>query len=343
MKNSLDSTIRQGIIEHLIGLVREHYIFPTVAEDIAVALRQRQQSGAYDHILDRPFLADMLTADMQAISHDQHFTLVYEIDEPLYAQEDEEPLQDDEGSPARDWQRELGAVYNYGFERVERLAGNIGYLRLRAFFPAELAAEVAAAAMNFLANTEALLIDLREAGGGEPDMVTLLCSYFFPPEPVHLNDIYWRSENRTQQFWTHASLPGRRYLEKPVYILTSRSTPSAAEEFAYDLQSRKRATIIGETTSGQAHPHERYQITDHFACWIPVGRAINPITGTSWEGTGVKPEKEVAERDAYRMAYRLALQEALGRVSASSAPSRQAVKQEIEQALAEMQDECSSS
>jgi retinol-binding protein 3 len=168
-------------------------------------------------------------------------------------------------------------------------------------------------------------------------MVALLCSYFFPPEPIHLNDISWRAEDQVQQFWTHPSVPGRRYLEKPLYLLTSHATLSAAEEFAYDLQSLKRAVIIGETTSGQAHPHERYQVAAHFVCWIPVGRAINPLTGTNWEGTGVKPDREVAEGDAYHLAYILALTEALKRTSASSAPPRQVVKQEIEQVLVQMQ------
>ena len=114
-----------------------------------------------------------------------------------------------------------------------------------------------------------------------PAMVALLCSYFFDGEPVHLNDLYWREGDRTQQFWTHPYVPGKRYVGKEIYVLTSKRTFSGAEEFTYNLKNLKRATIVGETTVGGAHPGGTQRINAHFAVWVPSGRAINPITKTN--------------------------------------------------------------
>lgn len=142
---------------------------------------------------------------------------------------------------------------NYGFEKVERLSGNIGYLKLTGFADAERGGDTVAGAMAFLANTDALIIDLRENHGGTPEMVDLLASYFFSGDrSVHLNDLSWRKEGTrehdVQQWWTLPYVPGRRYVNKEVYILTSHNTPSAAEEFTYDLKALKRVTVVGETT-----------------------------------------------------------------------------------------------
>ena len=147
--------------------------------------------------------------------------------------------------------------------------------------------------MNLLANTDAMIIDLRKNGGGDPAMVALICSYLFSEEPVHLNDLYMRPDDSTHQWWTLPFVPGRRYANKPVYVLTSKRTFSAAEEFTYNLKNLKRATIVGETTGGGAHPGEGRRLHEHFEMFLPTGRAINPITKTNWEGTGVTPDIQV--------------------------------------------------
>ena len=219
---------------------------------------------------------------------------------------------------------------NGGYRRVERLPGNVGYLQVDGFMHPDVAAEPAAAAMNFLANTDALIIDLRRNGGGGPQSVVLLCSYLFDEKPVHLNDLYWRKGDRTEEFWTLKELTGKRYLGRDVYLLTSRRTFSAAEEFAYDLQCLKRVTIVGEMTGGGAHPGGGIPVGEHFVVFIPSGRAINPITKTNWEGTGVKPDVEVAADKALETAHELAVKKLLEK--APNDEARRLIQMDLEMA-----------
>ena len=200
---------------------------------------------------------------------------------------------------------------NYGFERVELLPGNVGYLKLNQFSAADGAEDVAAGAMNFLANTDALIFDLRQNGGGSPEMIAFLSGYLFD-ESVHLNSFYHRKDNKTTETWSRSSVPGQRYgTNKPVYVLTSGHTFSAAEEFTYNLKHLKRATIVGETTGGGAHPVDRHRINDSFAVTVPYARAINPITKTNWESVGVKPQVGVPANQALLAAHKAALEHIL--------------------------------
>ena len=208
----------------------------------------------------------------------------------------------------------LGAI-NFGFEKIERLKGNVGYIDLRGFTPAEFSAETIVAAMNFLAHTDALIFDLRRNGGGDPATVALLCSYLLDSNPVHLNDVSSREDESTHQWWTLPYVPGKRYAGKDVYVLTSKRTFSAAEEFTYNLKNLKRATIVGETTGGGAHPGGTRRINEHFQVFVPDGRAINPISKTNWEGTGVKPDVEVPAEQALKTAHLAALKKLLEKAS----------------------------
>ena len=218
--------------------------------------------------------------------------------------------------------RAFGRTVNFGFERVERLGGNVGYLEIRSFsFDTADVREVAATAFTFLGNTDALIIDVRRNGGGSPFMVAQVSSYLFGTDSVHLNSLYlnslyWRPRNRTDDFYTRRDIPGTRYgPDKPVYVLTSRNTFSGAEEFAYNLQALRRATIVGDTTGGGAHPGGMRRITEHFGVWVPTGRAINPNTKTNWERVGVRPEIAVASEQALRTAHLAALRRLRAHVS----------------------------
>jgi C-terminal processing protease CtpA/Prc len=197
---------------------------------------------------------------------------------------------------------------NYGFKKVERLAGNIGYVDFRNFASPDYAKETIANVMGFLQYTDAIIFDLRLNGGGDPSGVQLICSYLFGDTPVHLNDLYFRPTDETREFWTLRKIDGKRMPDVPVYVLTSKFTFSGAEEFTYNLKNLKRATIVGETTGGGAHPGGPLAINGGFAIFVPNGRAISPITKTNWEGVGVSPDVNIRSELALEQAQILALQ-----------------------------------
>lgn len=333
MNEQLDAGQRAAIVDSLAQKLQQHYIFPEVAEQMGSAIRSKAGAGAYDTITALEGFCERLTEDLQAISHDKHLRLFYHP-EPAPDEEPEQP------TPAQleRWRYEM-SLLNFGFARVEWLPGNVGYLDLRGFFPASLGGETAAAAMNLLAHTSGLIVDLRQNGGGDPEMIALITSYLFD-QMTNLNNMYWRDGDRTQQFWTLPYVPGRRYgADKPVYVLTSSDTFSGAEEFAYNLKHLKRATIIGEVTGGGAHPVGGYPIAEHVGAHIPVGRAINPISGTNWEGVGVAPDIAVPSEQALRTAQILALRHVLEQAGEHAAGPLADVLEEARAELAALEAE----
>ena len=307
---TVDGPTRGVVIDGMLKRINDNYVFPDVAKKMDQAIRDRVQKKEYDQITSAKQLAEKLTADLQAVSHDKHLRVRYSH-EAIPENKGQQGPTPQEVERFRNYLR----MTNFGFEKVERLKGNVGYLDLRGFTPAEFSAETIVAAMNFLAHTDALIIDLRRNGGGDPATVALLTSYLFGPEPVHLNDLYWREGDSTHQWWTLPFVPGKRYEGKDVYVLTSKRTFSAAEEFTYNLKNLKRATIIGETTGGGAHPGGMRRINEHFHIFVPSGRAINPISKTNWEGTGVKPDVEVTAEQALKTAHLTALKKLLDKAT----------------------------
>jgi len=214
------------------------------------------------------------------------------------------------GSHARDPKRDADERkemdrMNCGFDKVEILEGNVGYLKFDFFAEPEICGPTAISAMNFLAHVDAIIFDLRENGGGDPKMVAFLSTYLFA-ERTHLNDLWTRKGDITDQYWTLPYVPGERLDGKPAFVLTSKETFSGGEEFTNNLKVLKRATIIGETTGGGAHPVNGHRIDDHFGIGVPFARAINPVTKTNWEGTGVEPDVKVPAADALATAQKLA-------------------------------------
>lgn len=325
---SLDAKTRKEVIDGALQALNENYIFPDVAKRMEQAVRDRMKNKEYDNIADPGAFANLLTAHLQEVSRDKHLRVSFSRE---VLPKRDHPRQ--ETPEERERRRAFAAARNYGFEKVEHLSGNIGYLDLRGFMDAALAEEAAAAAMTFVADASALIIDLRNNNGGEPEMVALLSSYLFD-KPVHLNDIYSRIENKTQEYWTRAQVAGKRYGEsKGVYVLTSRRTFSAAEEFTYNLKNLKRATIVGETTGGGAHPVIPVRLHDHFRIMVPFARAINPITKTNWEGTGVEPDIETPASQALQTAHLAALKSVLAK---TTEPQE---REQLQQALATVQRE----
>jgi hypothetical protein len=300
---TIDAATRTRVIDGVLQRIEEGYVVPAKAGEMAQAVRERARRGEYDRITSAHALADSLTAHLQSVSHDRHLHVVYRSQ----GVPDELPAADPTGDERREL-LEFGRQVNYGLERAERLAGNVGYLEIRSFnFDAQMVDSTLAAAMNFLGNTQALIIDVRRNGGGDPRMVAAVCSYLMKPNTL-VNKFYWRPLNRWDEFRTGA-VTGRYYgTTKPVYVLTSDETFSGAEEFAYDIQTQKRGEVVGDTTGGGAHPGGMRRVTDNFGVWVPSGRAVNPVTGTNWEGVGVRPDVPVSAKDALRTAHLRALE-----------------------------------
>lgn len=298
----IDAATRARVIDGAIARLDSFYVFPDVAKRMGDSLRARLRRGAYDAYSNGMAFALRLNDELRELGHDKHLSMRYSV-RPIPPR----PASPQAPSPeeiARE--REQMDGINCGFEKAERLEGNIGYLKFDMFADPDVCGPTASAAMNFLAGTRALIIDLRENGGGAPRMVAYVSSYLFDTR-THLNDLWTRRTDSTEQFWTRDSVPGRRFGgEKPVYVLTSAQTFSGGEEFTYNLKNLKRATIVGETTGGGAHPVRGQRIDEHFMIGVPFARAINPITHTNWEGVGVEPDVKVPASEALATALRLA-------------------------------------
>lgn len=322
----------EEVIRNLVESLNTYYIFPDVATEICIRLQRYLEEGAYTGIADGEYLAIALTMHIQEVNQDKHLWVRWHPD----------PLPDHDGSLLNNREKieELkgkARLENYGIYKVERLPGNVGYIDIRYIYRTSWGSgEVLVAAMNLMANMSAIIIDLRKCRGGNPAAVAMICSYFFDEQPVHLNDIYWRENNLTEQYWTLPYVPGLRMIEQPVYILTSKDTFSAGEEFSYNLQTLGRATIIGEATGGGAHPGSSYRLHPHLEVFIPNGRAINPITNRNWEGTGVQPDIAVDDERALNTAYQLALRAIIEDVYQTVSMSMAFLLEEAKIALQEM-------
>ena len=296
---------QQTVVDSISSKLNATYVFPEIAMKMASNIESKLRNGNYKSILDPQEFATTLTTDLQAISNDKHLRVTFA---PERIAEQQQTITVEDSIAYLNRYISNMKRNNFGFKEVKIMAGNIGYLDLRSFSNVEYAGETAVSAMNFLSNTDAIIIDLRNNGGGSPAMIQLITSYLFGSDPVHLNNFYWRPSDQNSQTWTLPHVSGTRSPDTPVYVLTSGRTFSAAEEFSYNLKHLERATLVGETTGGGAHPGGSVVATDRFMVWVPTGRAINPITNTNWEGTGVSPHIKTPAADALDVAYTKALE-----------------------------------
>ncbi|HOW25328.1 MAG TPA: S41 family peptidase [Bacteroidales bacterium] len=303
---TIDRAEQKLVVDSVCTILNANYIYPETARKIEVLLQDNLLKGVYDPLTDPEVFAGQLTNDLQSVSSDKHLWVGYNPEQIALLKKSQENPDD------KEYERLLLDQLrknNFGFRELKIMEGNVGYLELNQFSGTDFpeAGEAAIAAMTFLSHCDAIIIDLRGNGGGSPDMIQLITSYLYEGETQHLNSFYWRPEDKTVQFWTLPYVPGHRMPEVDVYVLTSPRTFSAAEEFTYNLKNMKRAVIVGETTGGGAHPVNRKIINDNFGISVPTGKAINPITQTNWEGTGIKPCVEVPEKDALAKAHLLAI------------------------------------
>jgi Peptidase family S41/N-terminal domain of Peptidase_S41 in eukaryotic IRBP len=300
----LDEATRQKIIDAISKRLTEYYVYPDVAAKMIQAMRDHQKHGDYNSIVEGNEFADALSRDLRNVSHDQHLFIGYNpFTLPDQSGSSSEPRPPSPADQARF--HTMLEHQNCTFSKLEILNHNIGYVKFGAFPDPDICAPTVVAAMNFLAHTDALIFDLRENHGGDPSMVDFMVSYLFR-EPTHINDLTNRHDNETHQYWTLPWVPGSRFVDQPVYVLTSHETFSGGEEFTFDLKTQKRATIVGETTGGGAHPVQGMPAGDHFTVGVPFGRPINPVTKGDWEGKGVEPDVKVSAADALTTAEKLA-------------------------------------
>lgn len=328
----IDSATQAEIIHNLEEKLKTCYVFPEVADQICIRLQHYWDAGEYSQLNEGNLFALGLTLHLQDASHDEH----------LWVKWHPEALPEDEGQLRlnKTWQAERqqeARLDNFGFYKLERLPGGVGVVDIHYFHRPAWGGEAAVAAMGFLAGSQAIIFDLRQCTGGFPGMIALICSYLFTEEPVHLASIYWRDEDFTQQYWTYGYIPGKRFVEKPVYVLTSKDTFSGGEMFADILQTRKRATVIGEQTDGGANVGASYRLHPHFEAFIPIGRSINPLKNSNWEGTGVSPDIPIPQAQSITVAYKLALQSVLVDIGEATSEQLRKLADEAKAALGGLQ------
>lgn len=309
----LSAADKAAAVDLLAQRLSDKYVYADEGKKMAASVRDHLRKGDYEKVATAEEFARLLTTHIQAAHPDKHLGIHYFLNAPP----DRPRPSPKQGVPAEMRQRmtEVGQYLNFSFEKVERLPGNIMYLKLDGFFEANIGRAAATAAMNLAANGNAMIIDLRENRGGDPRMVAHVASYLLGDKKVHLSDMYFRADNETDSFWSDPAVPGPRFgAEKPVYVLTSGQTFSAGEDFAYNLQAIKRITVVGEATGGGAHPIQPFRIDPNLVAVIPVGRSINPITKADWEGSGVKPDVAVAADKALTKANALALRQVMPKI-----------------------------
>lgn len=300
---ALTKAEKEQAIQTLSQLMNDFYVFPEVAKATEEHLLQQWEDGHFAAFNDHESFADALTESVQSINKDKHMRIRARRTFVAAPNTPEERIEEQLDRIER------SRNANFGFNTVEVLEGNVGYLDLRGFAGLERAKPLADATMALLARTDAVIVDLTKNGGGSPRMVQYLCSFFFDKK-VHLNSLYWRQGDTTEEFWTLDEIGGEKMPDVPLFVMTSEYTFSGAEEFSYNMQTQKRATLVGQTTGGGANPGGTMRINENLFVFIPSGRAINPITGTNWEGVGVVPEQKVAEGETYDTTLKLAQQAA---------------------------------
>jgi C-terminal processing protease CtpA/Prc len=302
---------QREVIEQAAEVIEARYVDPAIGRKVAQAIRQQANADAFKQDRDPEAFAQALTMELRKLSGDGHFRINYSAQPvPLPDAKAADQYEEDDDSWA-------GPAINYGFEGVRRLDGDIGYLDLRVFAPPRVAADMLQSAMTLLAQSKALIIDLRNNGGGDGSMDVLMAGYLLD-QPAEMSATFDRPSNRLTRATSPVWVPGRRFGgTKPIYVLISHKTFSAAEAFTYDLQAMKRVTVVGEASGGGAHPYERRRLTDHFLIKLPEMRSINPITGTDWQGVGVKPDVPTSPE----LALDKALELAHGAVAKEAKPS----------------------
>jgi hypothetical protein len=310
-----DAAAVRATVAQVASVVQQEYLEPAAADRAAADLRSRVAAGEYVEAATPEALAKALTRDLFAITKDKHLRVSVVAPPRSAVPKPSAPAIGRRDAARRD---------NGGVQRVEILAGNVGYLNVTSFWRIEEAREALAAAMGVLRNADAVIVDMRRNSGGAPDSVALFLSYFIEKPGLPLFEIVPRRGSATR-YTTQDVSPADRNARRPVYVLTSGRTFSAGESIAYLLQDQKRAEAIGERTAGAANPGRPYSVNDRFEVTVPNGRVRAANDSGNWEGKGVTPDVQVSESDALRTAHLRALR----RLAAEATGEWQVKLQEI--------------
>lgn len=289
-----DAAERHRVIQGIVANLNQHYADPALAKQLGQALQARERSGNYDSIDDPRAFAATLTQQLRSAARDNHFEVIYS-QAPMH-----EPAPRTEADIAN--YTAVMRQANCTFTDVRILPHNIGYLKLDSFPDPEACGDTAIAAMKALSRADALIIDLRENSGGSPAMVTFLGGWLFDRPAFFYNP----RENSAANMWTHSPMAGSGLAHKPVYVLTSSHTYSAAEHFSYDLKMLHRATLIGETTAGATDVGAFHRIDEHFGMGLQESKVPNPYSTPDWAVNGVAPDIRVPAANALETAATLA-------------------------------------
>lgn len=284
---------RSKVLSDITEQVKRYYVNKDAYKKVDSLFQSDLKKGTFNNLSKKDF-GKLLTQKLRTTINDQHFLVKYlekYSPEKLVDEKEKEKLNNFHNS-----------LENFGFESVKRLEGNIGYINFKGFASPQSSANTLAAAMNFVSNTNALIIDLRENGGGDNDMLLLVCSYFFDKK-TDIYTTYFRHNNKTVINSTASNVSGSKYLHKKICILTSKKTFSAAEGLAYFLQQYKLAEIVGEKTGGAANPVEHSIVQNQYLLLVPSGKVSSTINRKNWEHIGVVPDQEVKAEDALRVAH----------------------------------------
>jgi hypothetical protein len=279
---TLDAAERERVLRGTAAAMKEDYLDPKVAAEMAAALLQDEQRRDREAELDGGAFAFSLTKQLRTISHDKHVDMLYT---PFR-------LQEGASVSANAVNAAHAETGDCGITKAIVLDGNIGYLKIDAFPDIAQCRSRIEATMHSMNHVDCLIFDLRENHGGDPHTVALVASYLFD-HPTHLNDMYDPRSGRTESSWTQSPMPGNALAGRPAFVLTSAMTFSGGEEFCYDLKMLRRVTIVGQRTGGGAHPVHLHRIDEYFTVAVPFAKPVNPISRRDWEGTGVTPDVSV--------------------------------------------------
>ena len=302
----IDEKAQEEIILEVASIIQEKYVFANVGEKMAKHIIKQFEKGEYQSFIEVGTLCKKVTSDLRDISSDKHVFVFYSPEEALTVRAEKGLLSEDEIKKINEQNFDYNKRENFGFRKVEILDGNVGYLDIRYFTNTDTLEETLNGAMKFLSNSDAIIIDLRDNGGGS--LTPLLPSYFLPSKKIYLGACICRDTTRNEYSWTLPNIPGKRLLDVELYILTNSKTFSAAEDFAYTMQSLKRAIVVGEKTKGGAHPVDVLIVKGDILTQIPICESYNPITKSNWEGTGVNPDIAVKSDNALKIAYMKAIE-----------------------------------